>query len=237
MQLLNNQNCNLSTSYPEFFNGNLLGDVVFETIETNDKGTTEFSDEKLFDAVVETLGTLSISSSKNYIDNSNQVIHSPLQIKSYHPASTSSDYYRNKGLNSDIIIKKNSSGISPPFKWSDKKLECLLLYLKKHIDEVRKLDKRNGDGTKQRLWEGASKEFCEESNKYTSYRCEIKWKNVKRDYIKWINEIGKNDKKPDVEEIIDATDHNHAAEASRIKIVKVSKNGPNNQTINTSNRD
>lgn len=74
MQLLNNQNCNLSTSYPEFFNGILLGDVVFETIETNDKGTTEFSDEKLFDAVVETVGTLSISSSKNYIDNSNQGI-------------------------------------------------------------------------------------------------------------------------------------------------------------------
>lgn len=84
MQILNNQNCNLSTSYPlkdindngitEFFNRILLGDVVFETIETNDKGTTEFSDEKLFDAVVETLGTLSISSSKNYIDNSNQGI-------------------------------------------------------------------------------------------------------------------------------------------------------------------
>ncbi|GBC14678.2 hypothetical protein GLOIN_2v1588679 [Rhizophagus irregularis DAOM 181602=DAOM 197198] len=194
----------------------MISDVVFETIETNDKGTTEFSDEKLFDAVVETVGTLSISSSKNYIDNSNQVsnvylpldnrvIHSPLQIKSYHPASTSSGYNHKKGLNSDIIIKKNSSGKSPPFKWSDKKLERLLLYLKKYIDEVRKLDKRNGDGTKQRLWEGASKAFCEESDKYTSYRCEIKWKNVKRDYIKWINEIDKNenDKKPDVEEIID----------------------------------
>ncbi|CAB4443993.1 unnamed protein product [Rhizophagus irregularis] len=179
MQILNNQNCNLSTSYPlkdindngitEFFNRILLGDIVFETIETNDKGTTEFSDEKLFDAVVETLGTLSISSSKNYIDNSNQVsnvylpldnrvIHSPLKIKSYYPASTSSDYYRKKAI--DITIKKNSSGISPPFKWSDKKLERLLLYLKKYIDEVRKLDKRNGDGTKQRLWEGASKEFA-----------------------------------------------------------------------------
>ncbi|RGB30950.1 hypothetical protein C1646_764655 [Rhizophagus diaphanus] len=215
MQLLNNQNCNLSTSYPEFFNGNLLGDVVFEIIDTNDKGITVFFDEKLFDAVVETVGTLSISSSKNYIDNSNQVsnvylplanrvIHSPLQIKSYHPASTSSDYYRNKGLNSDITMTTNSSGISPPFKkWSDKEYKRLLLYLKKNVDVVRKLDKRNGDGTKQMFWKGASKEFCKESNKYTPYRCEIKWKNAKRDYIKWINEIGKNDKKPDVEEIID----------------------------------
>ncbi|RGB30960.1 hypothetical protein C1646_764666 [Rhizophagus diaphanus] len=182
----------------------------------NNKGTTEFSYHTLCDAINETVKTVSLSQN-DYINYSNQALN-------IHLSSVSDCSYRNQDyfivevdpqswtqLNDEFkgsigsFNNENETNLSnqlPPFKWNKKALERLLHYLKKNIDDVRALDKRNGDGTKKKLWDGASEEVCKESHEYNSKRCSIKWKNVKQNYIKWLSLSGKNGKKPDAEEII-----------------------------------
>ncbi|CAB4476850.1 unnamed protein product [Rhizophagus irregularis] len=201
MQQLGNQIHNLSIS---------------DSSKNNNKESTEFSYPTLHAAVDETVTTFIFS---NNINDTNQELNSySVSVSDYshhnqelgHSVhSTPNDYYHNQGLirpfnnesESDLAVETSLSDPSLPFKWSKKALERLLLYLKENIEEVRALDKRNG--TKQKLWDGASKEVCKEGHEYNSKRCSIKWKNVKQNYIKWMSMSGKNNKKPDVEEIIE----------------------------------
>ncbi|CAB4378758.1 hypothetical protein RhiirA5_425011 [Rhizophagus irregularis] len=183
----------------------------------NNKGTTEFSHQILCDAINETVKTVFLSNNDYIIYWSNKALNTHLSSVS-DCSHHSQDYFIVEDPQSWTQLDDDSKGSIgsfnnenetnlsdqlPPFKWNKKALERLLHYLKKNIDDVRALDKRNGDGTKKKLWDGASEEVCKESHEYNSTRCSIKWKNVKQNYIKWLSMSGKNGKKPDPVEIID----------------------------------
>ncbi|PKK78197.1 hypothetical protein RhiirC2_835080 [Rhizophagus irregularis] len=153
----------------------------------NNKGTTEFSHQILCDAINETVKTVFLSNNDYIIYWSNKALNTHLSSVS-DCSHHSQDYFIVEDPQSWTQLDDDSKGSIgsfnnenetnlsdqlPPFKWNKKALERLLHYLKKNIDDVRALDKRNGDGTKKKLWDGASEES------------------------------GKNGKKPDPVEIID----------------------------------
>ncbi|GBC09684.1 hypothetical protein RclHR1_09040003 [Rhizophagus clarus] len=211
MQNLNNQICNLSTLDP----------LKNSCIDDN-KGLTNFSNRFVLDAIDETMKIIissSIASNKalnahlalEYFHHNQDIhsLHHPVPNDCRHNQGNSPPQSQSpKGLirtlsnKSNLTKKTISSDTSPCFKWSETALERLLLYLKENIEVVRSLDKRNNDGTKQKIWNGASEELRKESHEYTSRRCSIKWKNIKQNYIKWLKESGSGEKKPDIEEII-----------------------------------
>ncbi|PKC00119.1 hypothetical protein RhiirA5_428658 [Rhizophagus irregularis] len=97
---------------------------------------------------------------------------------------------------------------SRPCKWYGKAHECLISFLTKHIVDVKNLEKRNGDGTKQKLWKDASDELRKEGHDFSSVQCCTKWKNIKQNFNIWKNTIqNKSDKKDEnkinIEEILD----------------------------------
>ncbi|CAB4476849.1 unnamed protein product [Rhizophagus irregularis] len=146
----------------------------------------------------------------------------PVPSQTHLNDSTFQNYGYNEGLTevsrecSSVSSKPRSSygkisakkTRSRPCKWYGKAHECLISFLTKHIVDVKNLEKRNGDGTKQKLWKDASDELRKEGHDFSSVQCCTKWKNIKQNFNIWKNTIqNKSDKKDEnkinIEEILD----------------------------------